>query len=336
MFILFVFFVYFHILNSLEIDVLYAVHLQQGEGFLLFHDKECPDVVGNRFLPNNCFHGVLWIRGSNYYPITLFYQKINHKMFLETKKSAQLFSIQHIDVALTPLEIIKKINNNPELCSPDHRDLYFEAQEILCFMQGYKHVLIRQRMLTHPESTGQLGSVAKTLYSPYVPPLLQYLFSHEDVGYDISVNNFGEIEDSFVFWHRNHEFSAKALVDMHAQDTTIPGQTSETEKIIFSIVCGRILGYSEESILAYIKEVYHSNERILRRGIERYNRKKTALGFQDWDLGVSFVKELKDYTKWLTDEFKPDFHIFRSTANIGEWAWKIDHGKPLTKSKVEL
>jgi len=336
MFLLLVLFMYFHFLTCLDIDVLYAVHLHQGEGFLLFHDNECPDDVGNRYLPNNCMHGVLWIRGSNFYPITLFYQKLNHKMFLETRKSAQLFQIEQIDIALTPLQLLQKINNNPQLCSPDHRDLYFEAQEILCFMQGYKNVLIRQRMLTHPQSTGQLGSVAKTLYSPYVPPLLQYLFSHDDVGYDISVNNFGEIEDSFVFWHRNHEQSAKALVDMHAQDTTIPGQTSETEKIIFSIVCGRILGYSEESVLAYIKEVYQSNERMLRRGIDRYNRKKNSIGFKDWNLGTSSVKELQHFNKWLREDFKPDFETFRSTANLGEWAWTINKGKQIKESKVEL
>merc|ERR550517_1814677 len=107
---------------------------------------------------------------------------------------------------------------------------------------------------------------------------------------------------------------------MHAQDTTIPGQTSETEKIIFSVVCGRILGYSEESILAYIKEVYQSNERILRQGIDRYNRKKNSLGFKDWKLGTSSVKELQNFNQWLKNDFHPDFQTFRSTANLGEWA----------------
>eukprot|EP00494_Astrolonche_serrata_P015395 UN15545 len=62
---------------------------------------------------------------------------------------------------------------------------------------------------------------------------MEYVFAHDDVGYGISVNNFGEIEDSFVLWHRGHEQSGDVLIEMHAQDTTIPGQSTEQEKLSF-------------------------------------------------------------------------------------------------------
>eukprot|EP00494_Astrolonche_serrata_P026075 UN26336 len=123
--------IYISIINSLEIDITYAVDIgQHGEGFVVFHNFDCTDDIPSRFMPDNCMQGVLWIRGSDFYPINLYYQKHQSKMVFQTSKSPNMFYVERMEEALTPKEIQTRIRAEPRLCSPDHRDLYFEAQEI--------------------------------------------------------------------------------------------------------------------------------------------------------------------------------------------------------------
>jgi len=279
--------------------------------------------------------GVLWLRGRNILPIVLFSTN-RGDMLLYSSLSPKLLHVRDFENSLTMKQIIARVEANPGLCSPDERDLYFEVQEIVCFGLGYKQVVLRQRILTHQENSGQMVSMAKSVYSPYIPPLIEYLTNHDDVGYRISTNHWGEIEDTFVFYHRGFKNTADLMVELKVQDTTIPGQNSKLEKIIYAVLCGRMLGYSEKSTYDYVVEVSQASESEWRKGLERYSQYTHRFKLKPWDLGQSRVSALVDFKFWATNDMEFDFEPIRKISHSGSFMWDRPDRKDISEMKSEL
>lgn len=142
-------------------------------------------------------------------------------------------------------DLLTAIQRKPSKCLPKERGLFFEAIELICFALGYKAVVLRQRYNRgHP----------LPLFEPHVQELMKYLLGRSDVITMTSKNQWATgYEETLVFAREMP--TAVALVELRAQDATVPGHDTDRDKAVFIAKVGRLLGYPHDSIVDYLDEV---------------------------------------------------------------------------------
>ncbi|KAH8047512.1 hypothetical protein JL720_16085 [Aureococcus anophagefferens] len=129
------------------------------------------------------------------------------------------------------------IDESPTRCLPSERGLLFEAVELLCFCLGYKPVVLRQRLLRGGGGAHNavVHGAPGNLWSPHTRAVLAWLTTgpgRAEVWRGAARNEWGDgddppFEDSLVFAHAaTHADAGRRLVELRAQDASVPGQAS--------------------------------------------------------------------------------------------------------------
>jgi hypothetical protein len=153
------------------------------------------------------------------------------------------------------MEMAEQIQNDPTVCLPEQRDILHDANEILCFILGYKHVLVRQRLNSATTHGATLNGVPFGLFTPYVRVLLNFLFESPSVWRGVSINHYQFWEEAYVFAHPGYEPFAERLVELKVQDASIPGQPNEESTLGYILAVGMLLGYPTDAVHEYAEHM---------------------------------------------------------------------------------
>ncbi|KAH8044309.1 hypothetical protein JL721_12891 [Aureococcus anophagefferens] len=178
-------------------------------------------------------------------------------------------------------ELADWIDESPTRCLPSERGLLFEAVELLCFCLGYKPVVLRQRLLRG--GGGAHNAVvhgAPGICGRRTRAVLAWLTTgpgRAEVWRGAARNEWGDgddppFEDSLVFAHAaTHADAGRRLVELRAQDASVPGQASRDATAEFIAEVGRLLAYPADSVRAYMADemLVGYEPRLVDRALDR-------------------------------------------------------------------
>ncbi|KAH8065646.1 hypothetical protein JL722_19 [Aureococcus anophagefferens] len=156
------------------------------------------------------------------------------------------------------------------------------AVELLCFCLGYKPVVLRQRLLRGGGGAHNavVHGAPGNLWSPHTRAVLAWLTTgpgRAEVWRGAARNEWGDgddppFEDSLVFAHAaTHADAGRRLVELRAQDASVPGQASRDATAEFIAEVGRLLAYPADSVRAYMADemLVGYEPRLVDRALDR-------------------------------------------------------------------
>lgn len=227
---------------------------------------------------------------------------------LRSRQSSREFLAKSVRPAPLWRELVTSIETDPRRCLPSsERGLLFETIELLCFGLGYKPSVVRQRQATGggAASNALVNGAPAALFTPHTHGLLTHLLGREDVWIGESKNEWtinGETlyEESIVI--ARHAAIGRRLVDLKAQDASVPGQKDDRTKALFIVEVGSLLGYPKEDIKKYIlKDMlpgYPSINEALRQGeqmAQRVRNDDDTPSAAQFVVGASKMTELEQF-----------------------------------------
>jgi hypothetical protein len=256
------------------IEQFHAGGIHQSDLFLARNEAQGPDTILFSITNSSCeSEGAYVVNADGSYstekncvPIVGFCRQdtINKFEMVDTGRGQALVSskrfhhrmiIQEVTAAPTLLEMAEKMKLNPSLCLPEQRDILHDANEILCFALGYKHILIRQRLNSAVTHGATLNGAPFGLFTPYAQVLLKLLLDSPSVWKGVSRNHYQFWEEAYVFAHPGYEQFAERLVEMKVQDASIPAQPNQESTLGYILAVGMLLGYPQDAVKEYAEHM---------------------------------------------------------------------------------
>lgn len=180
--------------------------------------------------------------------------------WLWSRQSSRSFAVSRVQPAANWSELVHWIETEPRRCLPSERGLLFEAIELICFGLGYKPLGMRQRQATGggAAANAQFLGAPAALFAPHTRLLLAYLLARPDVWIGESRNEWHiddtrPYEESIVLARTPvYENAGKRLIELRAQDASVPGQADDHATASFIAEVGRLLGYPRHDVKTYI------------------------------------------------------------------------------------
>jgi len=230
------------------------------------------------------------------------------------------FSIDRVQRAPTFSEMAANIHENPKMCLSVERGDLFEAYENLCFALGYKHVLVRQQLMTGPGHSELLNGMPYALFCPHVYTVLEFLLKNKGVWTSISNNHFGYYERSFIFAHPSHRIIGEELTALKTQDGSIPGQPDQLATCEFIVFVGSMLGYPHPMVEKYSLEMLPDLDPSA--GFSKFESYLASLPEElqeQFVVGENRLSEVPGTQRILLSDAPIDTTKMREAGRLGSW-----------------